>query len=37
MMLQFEAFCVNGVMCLFEVDTSRYDFWIGFRRFVKEL
>jgi hypothetical protein len=37
MMNQFEAWSLNGKRTLFVVDTSRYDFMIGFRRIIKEL
>lgn len=37
MMLQFEAFELEGRYCLFSVDVSRYDFYLGFRRLIKVL
>ena len=38
MMLQFEVFKINGGQrYVFEIDTSRYDFYIGFRRVVAVL
>lgn len=36
-MHQFEVLSLQGRRLLCIVDTSRYDFWIGFRRVVKEL
>lgn len=37
MMLQFEVLRHHGGRWLYIVDTSRYDFWIGFRRVIKNL
>lgn len=38
MMGQFEVLTINdGVRYLTEIDTSRYDAFIGFRRIVKTL
>lgn len=38
MMNQFEVFSINGGQrWLFAIDTSRWDFYIGFRRAIKRL
>jgi hypothetical protein len=36
-MNQFEVLTLRGVRHLAVVDTSRYDFYVGFRRVIKEL
>ena len=36
-MRQFEVLVFRGGKYLTIMDTSRYDFWIGFRRIIKEL
>jgi hypothetical protein len=37
MMRQFETFKINGVLTLFIVDSTKYDFYVGFRRVIKQL
>lgn len=37
MMAQFEVWVIGGKRMLMQVDTSRYDFWWGFHRPVKDL
>jgi hypothetical protein len=36
-MLQFEVRRYLGGWALFMIDTSRYDFWFGFSRFIRML
>ena len=35
MMLQFEVFTISGVRYLTVVDTTRWRFFIGFRRIIE--
>jgi len=37
MMRHFEVMTISGVRWLMEVDTSRWDFWLGFRRPIRRL
>lgn len=38
MMKQFEVITINGgERYLTEIDTTRWNFWIGFRRVIKRL
>lgn len=36
-MNQFESWTLGGKQYLLSVDTSRYDFMLGFHRVIKEL
>jgi hypothetical protein len=36
-MRQFEVLTLQGVRYLTEVDTTRWDFWLGFRRTLRRL
>lgn len=37
MMLQFSVIICDGRRMLAVVDTTRWDFWLGFNRILKEL